>query len=115
MALPVPPAPTINTRTGRRPRKPGGSERSMRISIPFFAHELRECLGQDDQGVQREQRPPYSQAAPKPLEAALVARKPTNVRMGKGTLVESPFPVGDCCDGCALWPPHRSGADGAIV
>src|SRR5258708_10863015 len=108
MALPVPPAPTTNTRMGRRPRKPGGSECSMRISIPFFADELRQGLGKEDQGLQREQTPLSCQFAPKPLEAALVPRKATNIGVGKGTLIESPLPVGDCCDGCALWPPHRS-------
>src|ERR1700741_4176114 len=94
MALPVPPAPTTNTRMGRRPRKPGGSKCSMRISIPFFADELRQGLWKNEQGLQGEQSPISCQAAPKPLEATLVARKATNIGMGKGTLVESALPVG---------------------
>src|ERR1700756_229346 len=107
MALPVPPAPTTNTRTGRRPKKPGGSECSMRISIPFVAHKLCERLGQDDQGLQREQSPLACQAAPKSLEAALVACKAANIGMGKGTLIEASLPVGYGRDGCVLRPPHR--------
>jgi len=87
----------------------------MRISIPFFADELREGLGQDDQRVQGKQSPLSCQAAPKPLEAALVAREATNIGVGKGTLVEAPLPAGYGRDGCALWPPHRSCADGAAV
>src|ERR1700723_115151 len=95
-ALPVPPAPTTNTRMGRRPRKPGGSKCSMRISIPFFANELSERVGKDDEGLQGEQYPLACQAAPKDLESPLVPRKATNIRVGKGTLVETPLPVGDC-------------------
>src|ERR1700733_11606238 len=115
MALPVPPAPTTNTRMGRRPRKPGGSECSMRISTPFFADELRQGLGKENQALQREQSPFSRQAAPKPLEAILVARKATDIGMGKSALVEAPLPVGDNRGGCALRPPHRSRADGAVV
>src|SRR5229473_4037503 len=115
MALPVPPAPTTNTRMGRRPRKPGGSECSMRISIPFFADELHQGLGKEDQGLQREQTPLACQAAPKTLESTFVARNATDVGKGKGTLVEAPFPGGNGRDGCVLWPPHRSCADGADV
>src|SRR5437899_11621041 len=95
MALPVPPAPTTNTRIGRRPRKPGGSECSIRISIPFFANELRQGLGKQDQGLQREQSPLAGQAAPKPLEASFMSRKATNIGMGKSTLVEAPLPDGN--------------------
>ncbi|HTF67472.1 MAG TPA: hypothetical protein VK638_32810, partial [Edaphobacter sp.] len=62
----------------------------MRISIPFFTNELREGLGQDDEGLQREQSPLAYQAAPKTLESTLVARKPTDIGVGKGTLVEAP-------------------------
>src|SRR3979490_2485075 len=115
MALPVSPAPPTNKPVGRRPRKPGGSESSMRISIPFFADELRQGLGKEDQGFQREQSPPASQAAPKPVESAFVARQATDIGTGKGTLIEAPLPAGNGRDGCVLWPPHRSCADGAAV
>src|SRR5216683_881892 len=115
MALPVPPAPTTNTRMGRRPRKLGGSECSMRISIPLFADELRQGLGKENQGLQREQSPLACQAAPKPLEATLVARKAADIGMGKGTLVETPLPGGNGRHRCVFWPPHRSCADGAAV
>jgi hypothetical protein len=54
MALPVPPAPTTRTRTGLRLSKSGGRVCSMRISVPFVAHELRQCLWQSDQRLQRE-------------------------------------------------------------
>src|SRR5258708_32677118 len=87
----------------------------MRISIPFFAHELRERLGKDDQGLQREKSPPSCQFAPKPLQAAPVPRKATNIGMGTGALIEAPLPVGYCRDRCGLSPPHRSCADGASV
>jgi hypothetical protein len=56
---------------------------------PFFAHELRERLGKDDQGVQREQRPLSCQSIPKPIEATLVAGKATNIGVGKGALIET--------------------------
>jgi hypothetical protein len=65
----------------------------MRISIPFFADELREGLGQGDQGLQRKQLSLFCQAASKPLEAAFVARKSTNIGVGKGALVEAPLPL----------------------
>jgi hypothetical protein len=83
--------------------------------MPFFADELREGLGKDDQGLQGEQSPLSGQAAPKSLESTLVARKATDIGMGKGTLVEAPLPSGNGRDGCVLWPPHRSCADGAAV
>jgi hypothetical protein len=87
----------------------------MRISIPFFADELRQGLGKEDQGLQREQSPLACQAAPKPLESAFVARKATDIGMGKGTLVETPLPSGNGRDGCAHRPPHRPCANGAVV
>jgi hypothetical protein len=55
------------------------------------------------------------QAAPKTLESAFVARKPTDIGMGKGTLVEAPLPRGNGRDRCVLWPPHRSCAHDAAV
>src|ERR1700740_2628038 len=115
MALPVPPAPTTNTRMGRRLRKPGGSECSMRILISPFADELRQRLGKENQGLQREQCSLSSQAAPKPLEALLVARKTTDIGVGKGTLIEAPLPGGNGRDRCVFWPPHRSCADCSVV
>ena len=85
----------------------------MRISVPFFANELREGLGQDDQGLRRKQFSLLCQAAPKPLEAAFVPHKAANIGMSKGSFVEAPLPVGYGLDRSALWPPHRSCADRA--
>src|ERR1039457_342641 len=106
MALPVPPAPTTSTRTALWLSKPGGRVCSMRISVPFVAHKLRECLWQSDQRLQREWLAFSGLLAPQPVKATFVPGETAHVGMGAGAVVESLFPLGDRGNRCVIRPTH---------
>src|ERR1700722_13895342 len=114
MALPLPPAPTTTTRTGLWRNISAGSVCSIRMLRPLSAHELRECLGQGDQGFAWKRLALISEAAPQPLEASIMPCQSANISMGKCALVKAALPFRYGCHGGAVGTAHRAGADNTV-
>src|ERR1700739_944694 len=115
IALPVPPAPMIRTRTGRWRSRSDGRVCSMRMLPPVSTHELRDRLWQPDQRFEWKRLAFIRQAVPKSIEAAFVAGQAADIGVSKGALIEAPLPVRDRGYCCAVWAAHRAGADAAVV
>src|SRR5580698_10246870 len=114
IALPVPPAPITRMRTARWLIRPGGSVCSTRILPPLTANELRQRLGQLDQGLNRKQFA-FIEAHPKPLKSSCMASQAANIGMSESALIESALPFGDALHGGSIRMPHRTEANTPIV
>src|SRR5580698_7429484 len=114
IALPVPPAPITRMRTARWRIRSGGSVCSTRILPPLAAHELRQRLGQLDQGLKRKQFT-LIQSAPKPLKSSCMASQAANIGMSESALIESALPFGNALHGGGIRMTHCADANTPIV
>src|SRR6266568_1112323 len=95
IALPVPPAPMIRTRTARWRSISDGRVCSMRMLPPVSTQELRQRLGQPDQRFEWKRLAFVRQAGPKAFKPSWVAGQAAHIGVSEGALIEASLPVGD--------------------